>query len=120
MLTLMLTKWIIHNVNINVYIMCRHGAYTRNVFGAIMKTILLSSVLLLSACSPGWQVANKHTPVEGTSYAWVGCHTVTMSPYMGAYAIGPGGDLPVGSKFYFKQRNPDGTVGEVVTGVPCD
>lgn len=88
-----------------------------------MKTILLSSVFFLSACSPGWQAANKNgqqLDLGGTSYDWVGCHIVTVSPNQGAYAIGPGGDLPIGSKFYFKQRSPEGTAGKVVTGVPCD
>ena len=84
-----------------------------------MKTILaLSAVILVGACSPG-QVALNQGPAE---YAWVGCHVVTQNPApTGEWATSlHAGDLPVGSKFYFKQVSKDGTVGPVTTGVPCD
>tara|TARA_B100002019_G_C21024970_1_gene476749 strand:- start:339 stop:602 length:264 start_codon:yes stop_codon:yes gene_type:complete len=85
-----------------------------------MKTFkvvsVVSTLVLLGACSPGWVAANKG-PAE---YAWVGCHEVTQNPSpTGEYAIQPFHDLPIGSKIYFKQLSKDGTVGPVTTGVPC-
>ena len=86
-----------------------------------MKIISLTLIILLSACSPGWEAAHKNSSHDlgGTTYAWVGCHAVTQNPKHGAYAIGPFGDLKVGSRFYFKQVGSNGKVKEVVTGKPC-
>jgi len=82
-----------------------------------MKKIVLAIALLaISACTPGHLAANKNPAV----WVWVGCHIVKSNPGKGnTYAIGPGYDLKVGDKFYYKQVGHDGTVGPVVTGVPC-
>ena len=87
-----------------------------------MKIIPLTLVVLLGACTPGWEAAHKHSSHDlgGTTYEWVGCHVVTQNPKYGAYAIGPFTDLKVGSRFYFKQVGSDGKVGAVVTGEPCN
>ena len=81
-----------------------------------MKTLLILSTVLLSACSAGWESAHKNGKAE---YVWVGCHVVTESPKDGAYAIGPFVDLEKGSYFYFKQVGHDGEIADVVTGKPC-
>jgi len=86
--------------------------------GSQMKTLVVVSTLaLLTACSPGHIAANKNGKAE---YVWVGCHVVTENPSSdGSYVIGPLGDLPVGEKFYFKQVNDDSTVSPVLNGKPC-
>tara|TARA_B100001093_G_scaffold462848_1_gene478429 strand:- start:134 stop:394 length:261 start_codon:yes stop_codon:yes gene_type:complete len=86
-----------------------------------MKLISITLVVLLGACSPGWEAANKNSSHDlgGTAYEWVGCHVVTENPKNGAYAIGPLVDLKRGTYFYFKQAGSDGKVKEVVTGKPC-
>jgi len=81
-----------------------------------MKTLLILSIALLSACSVGWESAHKNGKAE---YVWIGCHVVTESPKDGAYAIGPFIDLKKGTYFYFKQVGHDGEVSDVVTGKPC-
>ena len=89
--------------------------------GSQTTLISLTLVVLLSACSPGWEAANKNSSHDlgGTAYEWVGCHVVTENPKNGAYAIGPLVDLKRGTYFYFKQVGSDGKVKEVVTGKPC-
>lgn len=79
---------------------------------------LFLMVVTLAACSLG-QIAANNGPAE---YAWVGCHKVVQNPSStGEYAISLyAGDLPLGSKFYFKQVSKDGTVGPVTTGEPCE
>jgi hypothetical protein len=83
-----------------------------------MKTLVVVSTLaLLTACSPGHIAANKNGKAE---YVWVGCHIVTENPSSdGSYVIGPLGDLPVGEKFFYKQIDNNGKVGPVTTGKPC-
>ena len=81
-----------------------------------MKTLLILSTVLLSACSAGWESAHKNGKAE---YVWVGCHVVTENPKDGAYAIGPFIDLKKGTYFYFKQVGHDGEIADVVTGKPC-
>ena len=71
----------------------------------------------MSACSPGHIAANNNGIAE---YAWVGCHEVTETPVKGSYAFQLMGDLDVGDYFYFKQLSKDGTVGDIVTGKPCE
>jgi hypothetical protein len=73
---------------------------------------------VLGACSPGQVELNKGQ----ANYAWVGCHVVTQNPASsGEWATSVhAGDLPIGSKFYLKQVSPDGTVGPVTTGEPCN
>jgi len=79
------------------------------------KTVLAFALLSIAACSPGQKAAN-----EGGDYVWIGCHVVTKNPANGnTYAFSLAGDLEVGDKFYWKQEGLDGTVGPVVTGVPC-
>lgn len=86
-----------------------------------MKILSLALVVLLGACSPGWEVAHRNSnhDLGGTHYVWIGCHVVTQNPKHGVYAIGPFTDLKIGSRFYFKQVGPDGKVGAIVTGEPC-
>ena len=81
-----------------------------------MKILSLALVVLLGACSPGWEAAHKNGKAE---YVWVGCHVVTENPKDGAYAIGPFIDLKRGTYFYFKQVGHDGEIADVVTGKPC-
>jgi hypothetical protein len=83
----------------------------------MIKTFtLLGILIILGACSPGHIAANNGTD----RWAHVGCHIVTNSPSKtGEYAIHPLGDLAIGDRLYFKQKNKDGTVGPVTTGVPC-
>ena len=84
-----------------------------------MKPLLfVAATVVLGACSPGHIAANKGTD----KFEWVGCHVVTQNPApTGEYAISPNifSDLPIGSKFFFKQVSKDGTVGPITTGVPC-
>tara|TARA_R100001082_G_C4235592_1_gene105114 strand:- start:251 stop:502 length:252 start_codon:yes stop_codon:yes gene_type:complete len=83
-----------------------------------MKIISIALIVLLSACSSGWESAHKNGKAE---YVWVGCHVVTETPVNGAYAIALfGSDLTVGDYFHFKQVGHDGKAGEVVTGEPCE
>ena len=84
-----------------------------------MKKIVLAILLLsIVACSPGNKAANLQGKAE---YVWIGCHVVTKNPAKGnTFAFSVVGDLKVGEKFYFKQVGLDGTVGPVVTGVPCE
>ena len=86
-----------------------------------MYTKLITPIFVLSvlgACSPGQVELNKGQ----ANYAWVGCHVVTQNPApSGEWATSVhAGDLPIGSKFYLKQVSPDGTVGPVTTGEPCN
>ena len=81
------------------------------------KIVFAISLLSIVACSPGQKAANHQGKAE---YVSVGCHVVTKNPAKGnTYAFSVAGDLKVGDKFYFKQVGLDGTVGPVVTGVPC-
>jgi len=87
----------------------------------ILKVIpvLLTTLAVLGACSPGHIAASKNGKAE---YVWVGCHVVTQNPSpSGEYAFSPDPfqDLSVGDKLYFKQVGNDGSVGPVTTGEPC-
>ena len=66
-------------------------------------------LLVLGACSPGHIAANK----GAKEWVWVGCHIVTINPSpSGEYAIGPAGDLDIGDKLYYKQKevNKSGSI----------
>jgi len=86
-----------------------------------MKTLIIASTLLVSACAPGFDFMS--TGSNGVAeYEWVGCHKVTNSPSSdGSVAFGPFGlDTKfTGGNTYFKQKSKDGTVGKVTTGDPC-
>ena len=100
----------------------------------VMAKFLVLAAVLLSACSAGQQAANG-----GGNYKWIGCHIVHTNPascYSGSnigpleamqckvYAFGPGGDLPVGEKIFFKQlkkgENRHDTKVDVMTARPCE
>ncbi len=83
-----------------------------------MKILSLALVVLLGACSPGWEAAHRNSnhDLGGTHYVWIGCHVVTQNPKHGVYAIGPFTDLKIGLWFYFKQVVSCGKVGAIVTG----
>jgi|TARA_R110000796_G_scaffold235426_1_gene354423 hypothetical protein len=77
--------------------------------------VLLIALGLLSGCSKGQIAASNGSP----NLTWVGCHKVTNSPSKGSYAYWLLGDLAVGDNIFFKQHSNDGTVGKVVTAIPC-
>ena len=84
------------------------------IYSGLLVTLLL---LLLGGCSPGQIAGNKNGLGE---YVWTGgCREVTANPSRdGSYAIGPLGDLWLDRRFFFKQKNLDGSV-STVNGKPC-
>ena len=76
-----------------------------------MNKVILAVVALglLGACTPAQRAVNN----APNKWINVGCHVVyAVTPF-------PHFKMNVGEKVYWKQVNKDGTVGDIMTGVPC-
>ena len=84
-----------------------------------MNKVILAVVALglLGACTPAQRAVNN----APNKWINVGCHVVINNSVDGVYAVTPFPHfkMNVGEKIYWKQVNKDGTVGDIMTGVPC-
>lgn len=80
-----------------------------------MKTLAILSILILSACAPGFP-PGKNGVAE---YEYIGCHEVFLNPSPdGNIAFGPFGFAT--KHIYFQQKRSDGSVPDTTTSFPCD